>query len=267
MSWIKLHKDLLDSYCFANPVSLKIWIWILMKANYKKSHVFVPVGNSGVTVEIDRGQMLFGRFKAEEELNIDGSTIYKQLKKLEKLEQIKLQPSNYYTIVTVLKFNDYQDIFLEEKEVTTVAQQSHNSRTTVAQQENTSIDVLEDIEYKENIEDAKPVIIEDVKLKDEPDYWRSACKGFLNDEKWKGSFCKSKGVALMDLNSHMNTFISNNHLSGKFMDEGGLKSYFLNYYNKYIKDKEIKNSGSTSSGFIETPNSNDYYNGKDVVKW
>lgn len=149
MAWIKLHKELLDSHCFANPISLKIWIWLLMKANYKKSFSYVAIGNGGVTVEVDRGQLIFGRFKAEEELNIDGSTIYKQLLKMEKLEQIKLEPTNYYTLVTVLKFNDYQHINETTSLVTTAEQQCNNSGTTAEQQCNTLIDVLEVIEYKD----------------------------------------------------------------------------------------------------------------------
>ena len=30
----------------------------------------------------DRGQLLFGRFKAEEQLNLDGSLIYRKLQKM-----------------------------------------------------------------------------------------------------------------------------------------------------------------------------------------
>lgn len=107
--WIKIHRSILESYAFANPVSFKIWAWMLLKANYKTSFVPIKVGKGVVSVKVERGQFIFGRFKAEEELNIDGSMIYRQVKKFEELEQIKIESNNQYSIITICNYEFYQN--------------------------------------------------------------------------------------------------------------------------------------------------------------
>ena len=79
MSFIKIDRDILNSYCFANSNHLKIWLWLLVKANYKVAYVSLKIGKGCTTIKIDRGQLVFGRFKAEEELGLDGSLIYRAL--------------------------------------------------------------------------------------------------------------------------------------------------------------------------------------------
>ena len=131
MAWIKLHSDLLDSHSFANPNELKVWIWLLLKANYKDSHSFVSVGTGGQTIPIKRGQLIFGRYKAEMELNINGSAIYRILQKLEENKQINIQSNSHYSLITICKYDTYQNKNDE------VEQQLNNKRTTSEQHPNT----------------------------------------------------------------------------------------------------------------------------------
>lgn len=158
MAFIKIDKAIIDSYCFANPISLKIWLWLLLKANYKKSFMPYNVGKSTSTVEVNRGQLIFGRFKAEEELGIDGSMIYRNLKKFEELGQINITSNNHFSIITICKYDTYQDKKdNSEQQVnsrrTADEQQMNNRRTTDEQQMNTSKEEIEYIEYKEEIEE------------------------------------------------------------------------------------------------------------------
>lgn len=148
--WIKIHRSILESYAFANPVSLKVWVWMLLKANYKASFVPLKIGKGVISVKVERGQFIFGRFKAEEELNLDGSMIYRQLKKFEELEQIKVESNNQYSVITVCNYEFYQSK-LDKNE-----QPTNNQRTADEQQANKtrtagehSIEELEVIEYKE----------------------------------------------------------------------------------------------------------------------
>lgn len=106
--WIKLHRGLLDSYAFANPVSLKVWLWILLKTNYKTTFIPIKVGKGAITVKVERGQFIYGRFRAEEELSLDGSMVYRLLKKFEELGQIKIDSNNQYSLITVCNFDSYQ---------------------------------------------------------------------------------------------------------------------------------------------------------------
>ena len=130
MAWVKIDKKIIDSYCFSNPISLKIWVWMLVKANYKKSFASLKIGKGYTTIEVDRGQLLFGRHRAESELNIDGSTICRHLKRFEELGQINVVPNNQYSVITICKYNDYQSINDEDEQPT------NNQRTTNEHQVN-----------------------------------------------------------------------------------------------------------------------------------
>jgi hypothetical protein len=108
MSYIKIHRELIDSYAFANPKHLKIWLWLLMKANYKNSFALISTGRGEMTIEVKRGQMIFGRFKAEEELEIEATFIRRTLQKFEELGQIKMEMHSHFTIITICKYDSYQ---------------------------------------------------------------------------------------------------------------------------------------------------------------
>ena len=126
--FISLHRTLLDSMVFSSQTGLKIWIWLLLKASYRKRHVSLKIGKGEATITIERGQLLFGRYKAEEELCIDGSTVYKWIKKLEENEMILIQSNNQYSIITICNYDTYQS------ENTNEEQPMSSRRTTNEQQ-------------------------------------------------------------------------------------------------------------------------------------
>lgn len=140
--FINLHRTLLDSMIFSSQTGLKIWIWLLLKASYRKRHVSLKIGKGETTVTIERGQLLFGRYKAEEELCIDGSTIYRWIKKLEENEMILLQSNNQYSIITICNYDTYQSGNTNEEQPmsnqrATNEQQMNSRRTADEQQMNT----------------------------------------------------------------------------------------------------------------------------------
>jgi hypothetical protein len=101
--WIKLHRQLLNSQVFSNQTALKIWIWCLLKASRKERFVDLKIGKGHTTVKILPGQFIFGRLKAEYELNIDGSAIYRWIQKFQSPEfnMINIEPNSQYSIITV----------------------------------------------------------------------------------------------------------------------------------------------------------------------
>ena len=151
MSFIKIDRGILESYCFANANHLKIWVWLLVKANYKKGFIPLKVSRGYTTIEVNRGQLLFGRFRAEEELGIDGSLIYRTLVKFEELGQITIQSNNQYSIITICKYDTYQYYDKDDEQPmnnqrTTDEQPTNNQRTTDEQPMNTYKEELEEIE-------------------------------------------------------------------------------------------------------------------------
>jgi len=140
--FINLHRTLLDSMIFSSQTGLKIWIWLLLKASFKKRYVPLKIGKGETTVTIERGQLLFGRYKAEEELCIDGSTIYRWIKKLEENEMILIQSNNQYSIITICNYDTYQSGNTNEEQPmnnqrATNEQPMNSRRTTNEQQANT----------------------------------------------------------------------------------------------------------------------------------
>ena len=135
-TYILLSRSILDSEVFASQKLLKIWVWCLCKANYKPRNIPLKVGRGERTVKVKRGQFLFGRFKAEEELFIDGSTVYKLIKKLEKIGNIKIQSNNQYSIITIINYDHYQNP--DSYQVTAKQQPSNSQATPETQPSNTT---------------------------------------------------------------------------------------------------------------------------------
>jgi len=154
--WVKIHRDILESQVFASQTTLKIWIWLLLKAKYKDCFVSLKTGQGEQSIKIKRGQLLFGRFKAEKETGINGSTIYKHIQKLEQWGNILIESNNQYSLITIVKYNDYQNV--EEKSnnhVTTAEQLRNNYVTSTEQLRNTYKESIEGEEGKESKEENK----------------------------------------------------------------------------------------------------------------
>lgn len=157
MSYIKLDRDLLYSYSFANPNHLKIWIWLLIKANFKNAFIPLNVGKGFKTIEVKRGQLIFGRNKAEEELGLNGSLIYRTLLKFQELGQINIEVNNHFSVITICNYDSYQSKSDEVEQAmnskcTADEQQANNRRTTDEQQVNIYKEELEEKESKEEKE-------------------------------------------------------------------------------------------------------------------
>lgn len=105
--YIKLHRQLLDSIHFQNPNYLKVWIWMLLKANFKTKIVSVKVSNGYTNVIINRGQFIFGRHRAAIELDMDDSMVYRIVMVFQKSEAISIKSNNQYSIITICKYDDY----------------------------------------------------------------------------------------------------------------------------------------------------------------
>lgn len=127
MSWVKLHRSLINDIVFDNPEVLKVWIWILCKAYYKEDSVLI----GKCKVNILPGQFPFGRRIAAEELKMSESKVYRTVKLLEELGCITIKPNNRYSIICVEKWAFFQG------DVPKSEQQMNNKRTANEQQMNT----------------------------------------------------------------------------------------------------------------------------------
>ena len=88
--FLLLQRKIIFNFCFVHPTTLKIFIWLLVKARFKDGPVALGIGNGITTIHLKRGQLIFGREKAAQELGIPGSTIYDHIQKLEQNGTIKI---------------------------------------------------------------------------------------------------------------------------------------------------------------------------------
>lgn len=129
--YINLYRQILDSAVFASEKRLKLWIWLLCKANYKDRFVSLNIGRGESVIELKRGQVLFGRFKAEEETGIDGSTIYKILQWFENENMITIKSNTHYTVLTVCNYDTFNTF---ESEKVAANEQQTNSQVAANEQ-------------------------------------------------------------------------------------------------------------------------------------
>lgn len=80
-TWIKLYRKIMKSPIWENEKALKIWIWCLLKATHEEREQLV----GQQIVKLKKGQFVFGRNKASDELQMNENTIYRYIKLLEKI--------------------------------------------------------------------------------------------------------------------------------------------------------------------------------------
>lgn len=103
--YVKLWRKLEDSDIFKNEKALKIWIWILIRANHQENTVLF----GRQKIHLNKGEFIMGLNKASEHLNLAKSTIHFWVNYLKDLEMVELKKTNKYTIIKVKNWEDYQD--------------------------------------------------------------------------------------------------------------------------------------------------------------
>ena len=102
--FVKLDRSLLDKPIFQNEKLLKIWVWCLLKASHH--HREYSIGLRKIVLK--QGQFITGRFAAAEELNMNPSTVWKYLKKLQDNKSLDIKSNNKFSIVTIVNWEFYQ---------------------------------------------------------------------------------------------------------------------------------------------------------------
>ena len=148
--WIKLHRKLLSSKIFSSEKILKIWIWCLLKASSQEYETIVGMTN----VKLEKGQFIFGRKNAAEELKMNENTIYKYMKVLEKEGNINIKSNNKYSIVTIEKWGQYQ--FNEE-----INNSKSNNKITTKEHKQEYKEIINNKIYISNKEDITPTNLND----------------------------------------------------------------------------------------------------------
>jgi len=120
--WIKIHRKFLDWEWFNKSEAVHLFMYLVLKANHKDGQ--------WQGVDIKKGQFVTSFGKISSDTGISLQTIRTLLKKFEKTNEINIQTTNKFTIVTICKYECYQ----QENEPTntqlTNEQQTTNKQLT-----------------------------------------------------------------------------------------------------------------------------------------
>lgn len=98
--WIKIHRKLLDWEWYDDGNAVRVFLHLLLTANFepKKWH--------GITIE--RGQLATSVVNLASQVHLTSKQIRIVLEKLKNTNEIDIQTTNKYTLITICKYADYQ---------------------------------------------------------------------------------------------------------------------------------------------------------------
>ena len=186
--WIKIHRKFLDWEWFNKSEAVHLFMYMLLKANHKDAKW---QGN-----DVKRGQFISSLGNISNATGISVQSIRTILKKLEKTNEIELKSTNQYTIVTICKYESYQDEKETINKPITSNQQTTNKRLTTnknEKKEKNEKEVILDawIEYRKSIK--KPISEQTINsiLSKMQNYTNEQCIFVINksiQNGWQGLF-------------------------------------------------------------------------------
>lgn len=99
-----LHRKIFDWYGYKSATRKSLWIHLLLLASHKDHQTIF----NGKPITISRGQLITGRKKLAEQIELSETWIEKVLKEFENYGQIRQQKTNTNRLITILKYEDYQ---------------------------------------------------------------------------------------------------------------------------------------------------------------
>jgi DNA-binding transcriptional MerR regulator len=120
--WIKIHRKFLDWEWFNKSEAVHLFLYMLIKANHKDAKW---QGN-----DVKRGQFISSLGNISNATGISIQQIRTILKKLEKTNEIEVKSTSQFTIVTICKYECYQDENETTNKPLTNNQQTTNKPST-----------------------------------------------------------------------------------------------------------------------------------------
>lgn len=122
--YIKLERKLLNWGWFKNDNMLRFWVYLLLMAQHQDTYF------DGILLK--RGEVLFGRKQASKDTGISEQSIRTCINRLKSTNEITTKSTNKYTIITILKYDEYQNN--NKKSTTKSTKKLTNNQPTTNQQ-------------------------------------------------------------------------------------------------------------------------------------
>lgn len=186
--WIKIHRKFLDWEWFNKSEAVHLFLYMVLKANHKD--------NKWQGNDVKRGQFISSLGNISSATGITIQQIRTILKKLEKTNEIVVKSTSQFTIVTICKYECYQDEEETTNKQITNHQQTTNKQSTTnkndKKEKNEKEMILDSwIEYRKS---AKKTLtqqsIKSILVKME-NYTNEQCKFVINksiEQGWQGLF-------------------------------------------------------------------------------
>ena len=111
--WVKLWRQIEDSQVWQNPHLLHAWMYCLLEANHAPK--WVPVHGLTKPVRVGVGQFITGRFSLHAGLypkkkksNPCAKTTWRWLETLANMQNLSVETSSRYSLVTIHNYERYQ---------------------------------------------------------------------------------------------------------------------------------------------------------------
>lgn len=116
--WIKVYRKFLDSSIFLSKdvYLIQLWIYLLLKVNHKENKFLF----NGQEIIVKKGSGIFGLNQIVKDLSKEKregdkkfrklkTIYYRRLKILENIGNVKLKPTNKYTLIEIINWDRYQE--------------------------------------------------------------------------------------------------------------------------------------------------------------
>jgi hypothetical protein len=126
--FIVLHRKMLDWEWYDDTNMVRLWLHLLFKANYKNMSWHRKI--------IKRGQLVTGREILAHETGLSVRQVRTCLDRLAECGCITKKTTNKYTLITICKYSNYQDIPETNDQQTTNKRPTNDQQTTTSKQRN-----------------------------------------------------------------------------------------------------------------------------------
>lgn len=214
--WIKLYRSTQNKGWYKKSEYVHLWIHILMKASHKGKEFWFD----GDNIKLGAGQFVTGRKILSIETGINESKVQRILKFFESEQQIEQQTSNTNRLISVLKYEQYQN---SEQQI---EQRVNNQRTTSEQRVNTINNDNNIKNYKNDGVYADVTVLKDRYLKNE-----RLVNAVISNP-------KNKITNLSDLETKLNAFTSQLQEKGRFSETYAEYCEYFLYWSRKQENTE-----------------------------
>ena len=120
--WVSFHRQIMKWEWYTDPNTFRLFFHLVLNANHEKA--------SWRGIEIERGQFITSPDKLATQLDLSRQQIRTALKKLELTNEVTTKSTNKYTVVTVEKYDFYQDDARTSTNKPTNQQPTNNQQIT-----------------------------------------------------------------------------------------------------------------------------------------